>query len=211
MKSEHDDHLVQTLTMTRSIEFFDQQFARSASAEALALNPFEALALPYLQGEVLDFGSGMGNLAFAAARQGCRVTALDASQAAVAHMQQRATAEALPVRAEQADLRQYRIGADYDGIVSIGLLMFFDCATARKVLGELQQQVRPGGHAAVNVLIEGTTYLDMFEPAEHCLFTATELQQHFAGWEILQNELSTFEAPGNTVKRFATVIARKPA
>jgi tellurite methyltransferase len=51
----------------------------------------------------------------------------------------------------------------------------------------------------------------MFEPTEHCLFTATELQQHFAGWDIVQNEISEFEAPGNTVKRFATVIARKPA
>ena len=197
--------------MNHSISFFDQQFSQGATPQALALNPFERLALPYLQGEVLDFGSGMGNLAFAAARQGCRVTALDASRAAVAHMQQRAVAEALPVRAELADLRQYRIDADYDGIVSIGLLMFFDCPTARKVLGELQRQVRPGGYAAVNVLIEGTTYMDMFEPAEHCLFTATELQQHFAGWNIVQNEVSEFEAPGNTVKRFATVIARKPA
>lgn len=210
MKSEHEINLVQARTMTRSIEFFDQQFARAASAEALALNPFETLALPYLQGKVLDFGSGMGNLAFAAARRGCRVTALDASRAAVAHMQQRAEAEALPVRAELADLRQYRIGADYDCIVSIGLLMFFDCATARKVLGELQQQVRPGGCAVVNVLIEGTTYQDMFEPTEHCLFAAAELQQQFAGWELLQHEVSEFEAPGNTVKRFATVIARKP-
>ena len=37
------------------------------------------------------------------------------------------------------------------------------------------------------------------------------LPQRFAGWELLQNEVSAFEAPGNTVKRFATVIARKPA
>jgi len=196
--------------MTRSVEFFDQQFSHSVTLQALALNPFETLALPYLQGEVLDFGSGMGNLAFAAARQGCRVTALDASRAAVAHMQQRATAEALPVRAELADLRQYPIGADYDAIASIGLLMFFDCSTALKVLGELQHHVRPGGVAAVNVLIEGTTYQDMFEPSEHCLFAATELPQRFAGWELLQNEAHEFEAPGNTVKRFCTVVARKP-
>ena len=197
--------------MNHSITFFDQQFSQGVTPQALALNPFETLTLPHLRGEVLDFGSGMGNLAFAAAQQGCRVTALDASQAAVAHMQQRATAEALPVRAELADLRQYPLNADYDAIVSIGLLMFFDCVTARKVLAELQQHVRPGGISAVNVLIEGTTYLDMFEPTEHCLFGAADLLQCFDGWDIVQNELSTFEAPSNTVKRFATVIARKPA
>ncbi len=196
--------------MNHSIAFFDRQFSQGATPDALALNPFEQLALPHLQGELLDFGCGMGNLAFAAAARGCRVTALDASAAAVAHIQQRAAREAVPVQAAQADLRAYEISADYDAVVSIGLLMFFDCATERRVLAELQRHVRPGGIAAVNVLVEGTTYMAMFEPQAHCLFPADELPQRFAGWELLHHELSTFEAPGQTVKRFCTVVARKP-
>jgi SAM-dependent methyltransferase len=56
------------------------------------LNSFEELALPYLKGEVLDLGCGMGNLSFAAARRACKVTALDASPAAIEHIRSRASA-----------------------------------------------------------------------------------------------------------------------
>ncbi len=196
--------------MKKSVEFFDQAFRRAATSDLLKLNPFEALALPYLHGEVLDFGCGMGNLAFAAAAAGCTVTALDASPAAIDHMRARAVQEAAPVAAALADLRSYPIEHDYDCVVSIGLLMFFDCATAFKVLAELQQHVRPGGYAVVNVLVEGTTYLDMFDPQEHCLFAPSALAQRFSGWHIERAEFSDFEAPQASRKRFCTVIARKP-
>lgn len=196
--------------MKKSIAFFDQAFRRAATADLLKLNPFEVLALPYLHGDVLDFGCGMGNLAFAAAARGCTVTALDASPAAIDHVRSRAAQEAAPVSAALADLRAYPIERDYDCVVSIGLLMFFDCATAFKVLAQLQQQVRPGGYAVVNVLVEGTTYLDMFDSADHCLFAPSALQQRFSGWHIERAEFSDFEAPQATRKRFCTVIARKP-
>ena len=197
--------------MNQSIEFFDKQFRHPPTDAALKLNRFEEQALPYLQGEVLDFGCGMGNLAFAAARRGCQVTALDASPSAIEHIRRRASAEGVPVSAFIADLRDYRIARDYDCVVSIGLLMFFDCLTAYRVLSELQEHVRPGGYAVVNVLIEGTTYLDMFEPMNHCLFAQSEFQERFSGWAVERSEFSDFEAPGKTMKRFSTVIARKPA
>lgn len=46
----------------RSIAFFDRKFQNQSKQAVHALNPFEQLALPYLIGEVLDFGCGMGNL-----------------------------------------------------------------------------------------------------------------------------------------------------
>jgi len=194
----------------RSIAFFDEQFRRPAGAAALALNPFEEIALPYLGGEVLDFGCGLGNLAFAAARRGCTVTALDASPAAIEHIRSRAAAEVVALRVALADLREHPLDADYDCIVCIGLLMFFDCTTAFRVLTQLQSRVRPGGIAVVNVLVEGTTYLDMFDPAAHCLFGASELQARFAGWRIERAETGDFAAAHGTLKRFSTVVARKP-
>jgi tellurite methyltransferase len=197
--------------MSKSVDFFERQFRQQPLETALALNPFEAQALPFLEGEVLDFGCGMGNLAFAAARRGCTVTAIDASPTAIDHIRRRARDEALPVSALRADLRHYPIDRDYDSIVSIGLLMFFDCATALAVLAELQRHVRPGGHAVVNVLVEGTTYLEMFDPVAHCLLAPAALRERFAGWTIVHSALSDFEAPGRSVKRFATVIAQRPA
>ena len=87
------------MNSNRSIQFFDAQFQQQARNRDFELNPFEMAAIPHLHGRVLDFGCGMGNLAFAAAERGCSVLALDASPAAITHIQRRAAAEALPVQA----------------------------------------------------------------------------------------------------------------
>jgi len=199
------------MTANASIDFFDRQFRQPLTQAALELNPFERAALPHLQGELLDCGCGLGNLAFAAAAQGCRVTALDASPAAVEHVARRAAAEHACIAAAQADLRDLVLDRDYDAIVAIGLLMFFDCPTAQRVLSHLQAHVRPGGVLAVNVLVEGTTFMDMFDPQQHCLFAPDALAVQCRGWQVLHEAISEFPAPRDTVKRFATLVVRRPA
>lgn len=198
------------MSSSRSVDFFDRQFERQIHQAEVALNPFEQAALPHLRGRVLDFGCGMGNLALAAARAGCSVLALDASEVAIAHLRGVATAEGLQVQAEVADLAAYRVAGEFDTIVSIGLLMFLDCASAHRALDDLQAHLVPGGTLLVNVLIEGTTYMDMFDPVQHCLFPRDFLQTGLAGWEVLESSHQDFAAPGNTVKSFATIVARKP-
>ena len=198
------------MNTTDSVRFFDEQFQRQVTDAQYALNPFEVAALPYLRGEVLEYGCGLGNLAVEAARRGCSVTGLDASRAAIAHLEAIARDENLAITAAEADLRQHRIDEDYDSIVCVGLLMFFDCPTAYRKLAEVQAHVRPGGVAVVNVLTEGTTFMDMFSREGHCLFKPTDLTQAFASWDVLMNTTDTFAAPGSTRKVFATVIARKP-
>ncbi len=203
-------HYSHAMTSDASIRFFESQFQRQVQASDLKLNPFEQRALPYLRGRVLDYGCGLGNLALAAARQGCSVVALDASPTAIAHLREAAGAASLPVEAGEADLRAFAIQGEFDSVVSIGLLMFFDCPTAFARLQELQAHLRPGGVAVVNVLEEGTTYLDMFDPSGHCLFAPGEMERRFGGWEILSAAHEDFPAPGGQVKRFATLIAKKP-
>lgn len=199
------------MTTNASVTFFDRQFRKQVENHEFQLNPFELAVLPHLSGRVLDFGCGLGNLAMAAAARGCSVRALDASPAAIDSLRQRAAAASLPVEAIEADLRDYRIDGDFDCIASIGLLMFFDCATAWRVLAMLQEHVRPGGIAAINTLIEGTTFLDMFEPGNYCLLPRDEPIRRFAGWNVLHAEFRDFVAPGQTVKSFCTIIARKPS
>jgi len=199
------------MTARSSVDFFDAQFQQQVRDGDYRLNPFEEAALPHLHGRVLDYGCGMGNLTVEATRRGCRVVALDASPTAIAHLLRRATSEGLAIEARQADLRRHAVAGDFDAVVAIGLLMFFDCPTAQRVLAELQAHVRPGGTAIVNVLVEGTTFLDMFAAEGYCLFDRTELERRFAGWEIVLSELRDFPAPGGRVKSFATVIAHKPA
>lgn len=136
--------------------------------------------------------------------------ALDASPAAIEHLRGVAQRENLPIRAQRADLRTYELAEVFDAVVCIGLLMFFDCPTARRQLAQPQARVRPGGHAIVDVLIEGTTYMDMFGPEGHCLFGAEDLRAAFDGWERLGFLRQAFPAPGGASKVFITVTARKP-
>jgi tellurite methyltransferase len=193
-----------------SLQFFETQFQRQVHEADAGLNPFEQQALPYLRGAVLDYGCGLGQLALAAARQGCSVLALDASRTAIEHLRQVAQAEALTLTAAEADLRCHQLHDQFDAVACIGLLMFFDCPTAFAQLQQLQDHVRPGGVAVINVLVEGTTYLGMFDPAGHCLFARGEMHQRFAGWEILRSEYQDFPAANDTTKSFVTLIARKP-
>lgn len=196
--------------MNRSVEFFDSQFRKQAEKAEYVLNPFELAVLPYLKGEVLDLGCGLGNLAMAAARAGCVVTAVDASPGGIEDLARRAAAEGLPVNARVADLRGYEASTKYDAVTCIGLLMFFGCEEARAALAHVLESVRPGGIAAINVLVEGTTFKGMFDPAGHCLFARDELLEAMAGWQVLLSRHEDFPAPEATVKRFHTVLARSP-
>ena len=193
-----------------SVGFFDRQFRRQIEAGDYALNPFEAATLPFLRGDVLDLGCGLGNLALAAARQGARVTALDASESAVEDLRRRAAQAGLRIDARAAQLRDWRPGREWDAVACIGLLMFLPPGAARAGLVAVRDAVRAGGVAAVNVLVEGTTYLEMFDPAGHCLFEPGELGRAFAGWTPLHASTDAFRAPGGTSKRFETLVVRRP-
>ena len=193
-----------------TVAFFDAQFERQAREADFALNPFEKLALPFLHGKVLDMGCGLGNLSIEAARRGCSVTALDASPNAITRIRQAALAEALPITASEVDFEFYAVTDMFDAVVAIGLFMFFPKKRALELLANAQTHVLPGGMAIVNVLVEGTTYLDMFEPEHYYLFSEIELRERFSGWGVLEFRRDRFPAPGQTVKEFATVVARKP-
>lgn len=197
------------MAANHSISFFDNQFQKQVSEQSFALNPFEEAALPHLTGSVLDLGCGLGNLSIAAARRGASVVAVDASPTAIARIQQMAAEEKLALRGVQADLGNYQIDGQFDSIAAIGLLMFFDRARALELLEEIRRHVKPGGCAVINVLIEGTTFLGMFQPGHYTLFGREELAQCFAGWQVLEHVYQTFPAQENTEKVFATLIAKK--
>jgi len=88
--------------------------------------------------------------------------------------------------------------------------MFMPCEQALELLSEMKQHVAPGGVAIINVLVEGTTYMEMFDPRGYCLLGRDELEQRFASWKIEFARHDSFDAPGGTKKEFSTVAARKP-
>ena len=167
--------------------------------------------MPHVRGDVLELGCGLGNLACAAAARGARVLALDASPAAIESLNSRANAGAHAIDARVADLSDYVPAGAYDTVVAIGLFMFFPCPSARRQLARALEAVRPGGTLIVNVLIEGTTFMGMFDQKSgYCLFGEAELAHALAGWQVLEDRVEHFPAP-NGIKRFRTMIARRPA
>lgn len=194
--------------MNRSIHFFDEQFRRQVAAGEFALNPFERAALPHVHGRTLDLGCGLGNLALEAARRGARVLAVDASPAAIERVASAARQEQLAVEAHVVEVAEYRIPGDFDTIVAIGLLMFFSRERAWAMLDRICDAVAADGIAIVNVLVEGTTYIDMFEPGHFHLFDPVELARRFEGWDTILMQRDSFAAAGGTKKEFLTLIAR---
>ncbi len=192
-----------------SINFFDTQFQSQVNKGDFSLNPFEQLALPFLKGKILDLGCGLGNLAIEAARQGCIVLALDASKTAIERIHNVAATENLAIKAELTDLSTYKISENYNVIVSIGLLMFMEKSKAYEMLNNIKLHVGSGGYAIINVLIDTTTYLDMFALNNFYLFGHNELQEQFAGWEIVESQYDNFEAPNSSIKAFTTLVTRK--
>lgn len=197
--------------MTDPVVFFESQFRQQVESHEFVLNPFEQAALPYLRGRVLDLGCGLGNLALEAGRRGCDVLAVDASPTAIERINRDAAGESLKVRAVTGDLGDYEIRGNFETVVSIGLLMFFSREKTFSLLSNMQARVETGGYAIVNVLTEGTTFLEMFREGHYTLFSRDELAQQFAGWEICLSRQDDFDAPGGTRKVFSTVIARKTA
>ena len=198
------------MAANRSVEFFEKQFRRQVTAHVFTLNPFEEVALPYLTGQVLDLGCGLGNLSVAAARRGCEVVAVDESPAAIEHLSQVSRDEKLRLTATRCDVQKFEVRETFDVVVAIGLLMFFSRHVALELLDKVQRAVRPGGCAIVNVLVQGTTFMDMFDGDRYCLFAPEEVEAAFTGWTTLLARRDEFPAPHATVKRFETLVARKP-
>ena len=139
----------------RAVEFFGAQFERQIAAHDYKLNPFEERALPYLSGNVLDLGCGLGNLALAAAARGAHVTAYDACENAVEDLAERAIASGLDVWVKAVDLKGWRPEETYD---AVELHRAPHVLRARGRAGgpaAVRDAVRPGGVAVVNAMIEG--------------------------------------------------------
>lgn len=197
------------MNSNQSIAFFDTQFQKQVTDGDFALNPFETVALPFVHGRVLDLGCGLGNLCIEAARCGAEVVAVDASETAIKRIRETAADPNLRIEAVLADVSTHAIVREYDTIVAIGLLMFFEQARALALLADIQAHVAANGLAIINVLTVGTTYMGMFEPGRYYLFGRDELEERFKGWTILLLRHDSFDAPGNAKKEFATIVARK--
>jgi tellurite methyltransferase len=192
------------------VDYFEQRHRRQDASADVPLNAFQETALRFASGRVLDLACGLGGFSIAAARNGCEVVAVDASATAIDRLAAVARAERLDISAERHDVATYQPDGSFDAVVAIGILMFFPREVGFGILERLQRAVVPGGHAIVTVLMEGTTFTDVFGGEPHHLFTSEELETAFAGWTMLSFDRGEYPALQGTVKRIGTIVARKP-
>lgn len=203
-----ESNALPNVPMNASIQFFDTQFQRQIESKDFELNPFERAVLPFVRGRAVDLGCGLGNLSMAAADQCSSILALDASRAAVDALKLRAGAANAPIVAQVADLAVYELPERFDTVLCIGLLMFFPPSIATSWIERIKSNTEKNGIAAINVLIEGTTFLDMFEQGRYTLFAEDALRTAFYDWQVEYTAIEEFCAPKGTVKRFATIVVR---
>lgn len=157
----HEPEQAPELTALHAREAFDNQWRRVGDGEAMLSDPwFRAnvarivaeeelqVSADWFRGKrVLDCGCGNGRWAYGLARLGADVTAVDASDAALAAT--RAALAGLPgehrfIRAELEDLeRALPAGETFDLVWSWGVLMF--CRSFRRALEQVARFAAPDG------------------------------------------------------------------
>lgn len=152
-------------------------------------------------GFALDLACGPGRNTLFLARQGWRVTAIDASAVAIDRLRKRAAAEGLLVDARVVDLEQPGF-AIQPGAWDLICDFFY---LQRDLFPAIRQGVRPGGLFVATIhMFDDSQDLRPHNP--DFLLHGGELPSHFSDWDLLH-----YAEGGQTAhhRRIAELIARR--
>lgn len=98
-------------------------------------------------GEILEFGCGTGRHALALSRMGYQVTGVDLSASMIAQAKARPVAASEAVSFETGDLRTYRAGRTFAGVLSLFHTINYQTAEAdlTATFASAAEHLRPGG------------------------------------------------------------------
>ena len=151
-------------------------------------------------GKALDLACGAGRNALWLAEHGWSVTAVDGSSAAIEILSSRASERGITLDAQVADLEkhEYEIEPFHWDLIAICYYL------QRDLFEPAKRGVAPGGIliAIVHVAESGE------EPTAHRLRPG-ELEQYFAGWEILHHREGRASDAAHR-RLVAEIVARRP-
>ena len=173
---------------------------RLAEDFSLAPTPLvERTAISLKPGTALDLACGTGRNALWLAEHGWSVTAVDGASAAIDELGRRATERGVAVETKTADLEaEYAIEPRAWDLILICYYL------QRDLFERAKEGVKPGGILLTIVHITDAGE----EPTAHRLRPG-ELEEYFAGWEILHR----YEGPPADVahrRSVAEIVARRP-
>jgi len=163
---------------------------------------------------VLDLGCGDGRNALHLLERGCRVTAIDVSEKAIAKLVAGARPFADRLTAEVGDVRRRRPTGLYDLVVAHGVLHLLPRPDWAQLIGTMQRHTADGGYNVVAVFTDALPPPADLEPFLKGLFREGELLERYRGWnvDLHRSYVLEDEHPGGVRHRHPVnkIVARKP-
>lgn len=197
---------------------YDQRYSREGwywgTAPSKACFRVLELLPPDEPRTLLDLGCGEGRNAVFFARNGYRVTALDASPAGIEKTRRLAGEAGVHIDTIVADLTVHRLEDPWDVLFSTGALHYTPPDLRAELFENFRTHTRDGGMHAFSVFVE-KPFIEPApdaEPTAHAWHSG-ELLSRYRNWEIVECREEIFDCMSSGVPhRHAVnrVIARKP-
>lgn len=185
------------------IEKWNERYRQGEQREEPPLPLLVRLAETRTPGRALDLACGWGRHAQRLAECGWQVTAVDASDVAIADLQAHAAKAGLRIDALVADLESVDFGIELEGYDLICDFFYLQ----RNLFPKIQQGVRPGGLFAEAIhMVDDDPQLKPMRAS--FLVQPGELRELFRSWTIVYyGEGKPVESPGQ--RRRAEIIAQR--
>lgn len=169
---------------------------------------------------VLDLGAGEGRNAFFLAGHGCRVHAVDISEAGMRKLSMLAERAGLPLTTEVGDIAEHPIDGEWDVVMAHGVIDYLDNASWHALVERIQAHTVPGGFNTYTCMLFTDEYPAPPEFRRAC-FKHSVAQYELAGcytsagWEVIRHDryVKWDQHPPNIpihVHPVDKVVARRP-
>jgi len=209
-------------TERREAPFWEQGYRDMAVSTMGGPNHDIVEILPALPpgARVLDLGAGEGRNAFFLAGHGCRVHAVDISEAGMRKLATLAERAGLPLTTEVGDIATHPVGGEWDVVMAHGVIDYLDNASWHALVERIQAHTKPGGFNAYTCMLFTEEYPAPTEFRRAC-FKHSVAQYELvgcytaAGWEVIRHDryVKWDQHPPNIpihVHPVDKVVARKP-
>ena len=166
--------------------YFDKLYKKTKGSlwkGSVHKNYLDILIQRIKKGKILDLGAGEGGDAIYLAKKGFDVTAVDISKFVIDGIKRLAKKESVNVKTEIADLEDYKIEKEYDGIISFATLHFLPKDKIDNIIKDIKEKTNKKGINIIMVFRKGDSSEGKFDMY---YFKNKELKEYYKDWNIIE-------------------------